>query len=350
MGTEAPATGALDDALTVFAATAPEYGSLGFSNHGPMAAEALANLGREDDIPGWVERYRDRLGEAPPPGRPLAEQEWPSALGQRERFPDWQSLFERELADRPVSAVVSEWVPRLLPGAVGAATHGLIRSGHGLRALAAADTPPRRLEVATGLAYWAAVYTELPGPPLLIGRQGVADALADLPYLPEDAPREVLISDMVSHVFDIADEFEQGVASLGGGGGTVDLLDKLASGGALAYLRNADGGGAIGLLHSVTSPLACELLLPWLANEDRAAALGYVWQAVAALHVGYDVDRQTPVPARSAMSTEELVELAVASGDEHAIKLTEAALRSFERCGEPSLLWAAADACARLAG
>ena len=64
----------------------------------------------------------------------------------------------------------------------------------------------------------------------------------------------------------------------------------------MAYLRNADGGGAIGLLHSVTSPLACELLLPWLAEEDREAALGYVWQAVAALHVGYDVDRHTPVP------------------------------------------------------
>ena len=41
---------------------------------------------------------------------------------------------------------------------------------------------------------------------------------------------------------------------------------------------------------------------------------------------------------------------ALASGDEHAIKLTEAALRSFGRSGEPALLWAAADACARLSG
>jgi Questin oxidase-like len=350
VGTEATATEALDDALTIFAGTAPEYGSLGLSNHGPMAAEALASLGREDDIPGWVARYRSRLDEAPPPGRPLAEQEWPSALGDFDRFPDWQALFERELADRPPPAVVGEWVPRLLPGTVGAATHGLIRTAHGLRALAGVDTSPRRLEVATGLAYWAAVYTELPGPPLLIGHQGVADALADLPYLPDDAPSEVLISDMVRHVADIADEFEQGVASLGETGDTVELLDELASGGALAYLRNADGGGAIGLLHSVTSPLACELLLPWLPEEDRDAALGYVWQAVAALHVGYDVDRQTLVPAREVDSTEELVDLAVASGDEHAIKLTEAALRSFGRCAAPALLWAAADACARLGG
>ena len=83
---------------------------------------------------------------------------------------------------------MGEWVPRLLPGTVGAAGHGLIRTAHGLRGLAAADTPPRRLEVATGLAYWASAYAELPGPPLLIGHERVADALADLPYLPEDAP------------------------------------------------------------------------------------------------------------------------------------------------------------------
>jgi len=61
---------ALDDALTVFAATAPEYGPLGLSNHGPMAAEALAGLGRPDAIEPWVRRYRDRLAEAPPPADP----------------------------------------------------------------------------------------------------------------------------------------------------------------------------------------------------------------------------------------------------------------------------------------
>ncbi len=342
---------ALDDALTVFAATAPRYGPLGLANHGPMAAEALARLGRDDAIGGWVERYRGRLDEAPPPAdQPLSEQEWPAALGREELFPDWLALFEREVADRPVAAVVGEWAPRLLPGTVGAGTHGLIRTAHGVRALAAADTPPRRLEVAIGLAFWASSYRELPGPPLLIGHQGVPEALADLPYLPEDAPRQLLISDMVAQVDGIADEFEQGVASLGWSGGAMELLDQLATGGALAYLRNADGGGAIGLVHAVTSPLAAELVLPWLAAEDRAAALGYVWQAAAALHVAYDVDRTAPVPDGGAPSPDALVDRALASGDEHAIKLTEAALRSYARSGAPEVLWAAADAGARLGG
>jgi hypothetical protein len=343
MGTEA-----LDDALMVFAATAPNYGSVGLANHGPMVAEALAHLGRPDAIGGWVAAYRTRLDEAPPPARPLSEEQWPAALGHHERFPEWLALFEREIADRPVAAVVGEWVPRLLPGAVGSATHGLIRTGHALRGLGDADTPPRRLEVANGLAFWAASYEELPGPPLLIGHEGVAAALADLPYLPEDAPQAFLISDRVAAVADIADEFEQAVASLGWTGDAVELLDQLAIGGSAAYLRNADGGGAIGLLHSVTSPLACELVLPWLAEEDRDAALGYVWQAAAALHVAYDIDRTTPIPTDTPPSPEDLVEWALASGDEHAIKLTEAALRSFARSGNALLLAAAADASERL--
>jgi len=130
------------------------------------------------------------------------------------------------------------------------------------------------------------------------------------------------------------------------------LLDQLASGGAAAYVRNADGGGAIGLLHAVTSPLASEMLLPWLEEADQDAALGYVWQAVAALHVAYDVDRSTPLPDGDVPTAEgfaeELVDRAVASGDEHALKLCEAALRSFGRSGDSVLLAAAADACERL--
>jgi hypothetical protein len=341
-------TEALDDALTVFAATAPNYGSIGLANHGPMVAEALAHLGRHDAIADWVAQYRKRLDDAPLPARPLTEEDWPAALGREDRFPEWLALFEREIADRPPAAVVGEWAPRLLPGAVGAATHGLIRTGHALRALGSADTPPRRVEVANGLAFWASNYVELPGPPLLIGQEGVAQALADLPYLPEDALRPALISDRVAAVADIADEFEQAVASLGWTGGAVDLLDQLATGGSLAYLRNADDGGSIGLLHAVTSPLACELVLPWLAAEDRDAALGYVWQAAAALHVAYDNDRVMPAPTESPPPADALVDAALDSGDEHAIKLTEAALRSFGRTGQPALLLAAADACDRL--
>jgi Questin oxidase-like len=342
-------TDPLDQALTVFAGTAPEYGSHGLSNHGPMAAEALVRLGRADVVPGWAAAYARRLGPAPAPApRPLSDEAWPQALGDLATFPAWLTLFETELADRPVKAVIGEWVPRLVPGAVGAATHGLIRTAHGLRALDEEDTPARRVEVAHGLAYWASVYQELPGPPLFIGHQDVAQALADLPYLPEEAPETFLISERVAYIAEISDEFEQGVASLSPRGDAVTLLDAMAVGGARAYLRNADEGHAIALVHSVTAPLALELILPWLAEEDRDAAVGYGWQAVAALHVAFDVERGAPIPeADPVPSAEDLVAGAVASGDEHAIKLTEAALRCHARTNQPDLLRAAADASAR---
>jgi hypothetical protein len=290
------------------------------------------------------------LGDAPlPAGRPLSEDAWPQALGRGDRFPEWLALFETEIADRPVAAVVGEWVPRLVPGTVGAATHGLIRTAHGLRALGGTETAARRLEVATGLAFWASQYQELPGPPLLIGHQGVADALADLPYLPEETPQEFLIAAQVAHVADISDEFEQAVASLGFEGAAVDLLDALAVGGARAYLRNAEKGNPIALIHSITGPLALELVLPWLAAEDRDAALAYAWQAVASLHVAYAIDRHAPdTDGADLLPADELIDRALSSGDEHAIKLTEAALRCHARTNEPALLWAAADASARL--
>jgi hypothetical protein len=340
----------LDDALTVLAGTAPEYGALGLSNHGPMGAEVLGQLGHSEAIADWVMAYAARLDVAPPPAvKPLSEADWPTALGVPGSFPSWLALFETELADRPMAAVVGEWVPRLVPGTIGAAAHGLIRTAHALRAFGEAATLPRRVEVATGLAYWAAQYQELPGPPLLIGHQNVPEALADLPYLPEEAGPEPLISDAVRHMADIADEFEQAVSSLGPGGDAVALLDALAIGGARAYLRNAEDGSAIGLLHAVTAPLALELILPWLAVEDHDAALAYAWQAVASLHVAYDIERhRAGTDDGDPPATDVLIALALQSGDVHALKLTEAALRCHARTNDPALLFAATDAAGRL--
>jgi len=343
-------TDPLDRALSVFAATAPEFGQFGLSNHGPMAAEVLERFGRTDAIGGWVAAYAEHLDAAPAPAdKPLSEDAWPAALGVSERFPEWLALFEREMADRPVAAVVEEWVPRLAPGTVGAATHGLIRTAHGLRGLGVADTPPRRLEAATGLAYWACRYQELPGPPLLIGHQNVPEALADLPYLPEEAPEEFLISAVVAHVADIPEEFEQAVASLGYEGDAIAFLDALAVGGARAYLRNAEGGHAVALVHAITAPLALELVLPWLGEEDHTAVLAYAWQAVAAIHVAFDVDRTVrEIESGDPLAPDALIAQSLESGDPHALKLTEAALRCHARTHEPALLQAAADASGRL--
>src|SRR6516225_6913847 len=98
------ATGVLDEAYQRLHETGPEYEGW-LSNHGPMAAEAMARHGHAD--------------------------------------------------------VVSPW---LLPGSAASATHGIIRVGHAIRALLIdGDDHVHVAELAHGLAYWAARWQPYPG-------------------------------------------------------------------------------------------------------------------------------------------------------------------------------------------
>jgi hypothetical protein len=338
-----------DEALERLAGRAPEWGPAGLANHGPMAADALVHLGHPAAVPGFIDRYLPHLDEGPGPGEALKEDDWEKALGSIDRFADWVALFDQALADRPYGDVAGEWLPRLAPGSIAAALHGMIRSAHAVRALGEADNPLRRHELAEGLAYWAARYQELPGPPVLIGTAGIEQTLAGLPHLPSDVSEEFLITDQVRHIEVIADQFESAVVALAPPPHLEDALVDLAVGGASAYLLNAERGHAIALVHAVTGPMALELLLPVLRPDDQATAFAYAWQAVASLHVAYGVDRGT-IEVAELPYPEELAANAVRSGDEHAIKMAEAALRAYKTAGDSSLLAAAADAAVRLAG
>lgn len=352
-----PGDDAYDAALAALAGTAPEFGSHGLSNHGPMVAEALVQLGRPDAVAPWVARYRRRLEPGPPAGRPLSDEEWGGALSDRGRLGDWVATFEQAMAQGAVADVLAQWVPRLAPGLVAGAGHGLIRTAHATRALARVDRPGRRAELAQGLAYWATAYQELPGPPLLVGPLDVARALEAVPPLPDEAPAEDSISARLRHLDMIAKPFEQAVAALGAPdapGALRSDLDALAIGGAGAYLANAEAGHGIALVHAVTVPMALELLLPGLDSEDAQTAFAYAWQAVAALHAAFapvrpGAERAEVGPTVPAVDPESLVGLAVGSGDEHAIKFTEAALRAYARTPGRELLTAPADAARRFA-
>ena len=264
-----------------------------------MVAEALAHLGR-------ARRHRGMGGALPPAPRRGAAAGEPAA--------DRGGLARRARAGGPLPRVARALRARggrpsrrRRGGRVGAAAAaGHDRRGdpradpHRPRACARWRRPTRRRDASRWRTGWRSgprATSELPGPPLLIGHEGVAEALADLPYLPEDAPRQVLISDRVAAVADIADEFEQAVASLG--------LDGRGRGAARPAGRRRRRWPTCAT-RTTAAPSACctpsrrrwrcELLLPWLAEEDRDAALGYVWQAVAALHVAYDIDRARPGP------------------------------------------------------
>lgn len=352
MSVEATSHDVVDEALERLAGTAPEYAG-GLSNHGPMVVDALVAMGRGDAVLSFVDRYRRALDPAPETTDALPADGWDGALGHHEQYAAFDALFERELADAAVDEVLARWVPRLSPGAIGAAGHGVIRTAHARRSLAATDTPQRRRELAAGLAYWAASYTELPGPPALVGSGSVAQQVSGLPHLDEGDDGGGLITERVARLHEVFEPFDATVAGLASPVDPLLELDALAAAGAAAYLRNASRGfiHGIALIHAVTAPMAVELLLGDLAVADRASTFAYAWQAAAALHTCYAEDRR-PFDAADLADDlpypEDLITAAVDCGDEHAIKFTEAALRAYQRSGEPVLLVAASDASRRL--
>ena len=337
---------ALDEALERLASTGPEYGG-GLANHGPMAAEALVRLGRADVVSAWVDGYRRRLSPALDGRRPVATAEWREALGDIGRVGDWAVLFERALREAPWTVVLEEWAPRLAPGLSAAACHGLIRAGHAARSLAVRDTPARRRELAQGLAYWAARYQTLPERAAPAARLRPSEAIGRVPTLPEDQRRgHGLITDRLAGLgglrsfADVAD-----LVDVGADGFLSDLTATFAG----VYLAQARSGSLIALIHAVTGPSAVRLLLPHLSQGSSRPLLRYAWQVAAGIYAAH-AGPPGPLPPAEPRETswDALVDRAVATADEHAIKFTEACLREHAISPKPAFLTAARKACEAL--
>ena len=339
--------GTLDLALERFARTGPEYHG-GLANHGPMAAEALVALGRSDAVARWVERYASRLGPPPAARLPIPAAEWEAPLGRRERVADWAVFFRRELAEAPWPRVLRLWVPRLAPGFVAAATHGAIRTGHAARALATRETPPRLHELAEGLAYWAANFVRLPEDATPAGTARPSQAATTLELLPAVERRSGgFITARLAGLQGFA-PFKDVASRVSVSGEPSVFFSDLTDTFARIYLENASPGKVITFVHAVTGPSAARLLLPYANEAGSRALMRYSWQAAAALYVAMGDRTSEPLPEADPLDAATLVERAVANGDEHAIKLTEACLREDQLHPRPVYRLAAQDALSRL--
>ena len=322
----------IDEALTMLKDRGPEFGA-GLSNHGPMAAEALCTLGRAEAVGDWVARYRRRLGPRPPKIARIGADSWPEALGNVERVSDWNDFFTIEIESRPWTDALEIWVSRLAPGMMSGATHGLIRTAHAVRSLAASDTPERRAELISGLAYWAARYQRLPG---LLGPPATrlpSQVIDRVPIMPRELrqPKPTSIFRAVAELSAFP-PFSGVIIMAAPGDDLSDFLSDLTATMAARYLENA-GRGSIAYVHTVTAPSALRMLAPHLSAETSRLAARYAWQACAAIHARghypepFDMPDQLP-------AADELIDRAVFSGDEHVIKFTEACLR--EHALEPA--------------
>jgi hypothetical protein len=349
-------TGTLDEAYERLHQTGPEYEGW-LSNHGPMAAEAMARHGHAGNVGPWLDRYVTRLEEFPR-GTGTIGADWQDALGDPRRIADWTVFFRRQVANGPWRQVLGTWWPRLLPGAIASATHGIIRTGHAVRALLAdGEDPAHVTELAHGLAYWAARWQPLPGagePGRLrpaTRRQEAGLTPAALAAVPRIGDQSGGIRDRLSRLGGLAgwqaalaappvQEPEQARAWLGG----------LADAAVIGYLDYAHGNPTM-LVHSATAPTAILRALPALSPDLWIPSAAAAWDAAAALTAIYappePAPPQTPpaVPAGPG-AVDEVFARAVDHGDEHVIKFADTAADVHARTGSPAALAAAVHATA----
>src|SRR5262245_16929154 len=144
----------LDEVYGRFAQSNPFLPITHFIDHATMGPEALVGLGMGGKVAMWISRHRVRPYQAPTKGNfdPL---NWKAALGRRDAHGDWLKYFETELESESFGDVLALWVPRFVHDVGTFLFHGLIRTGHAVRALEHKDTAVRRRELARGLALWA---------------------------------------------------------------------------------------------------------------------------------------------------------------------------------------------------
>lgn len=346
------ATAILEEAYERLHRTGPEFNGW-LSNHGPMAAEAMARHGHAQNVGPWLDRYGRRLEEFPRGTGPIGP-DWREALGDPRRIADWTVFFTRQTAEEPWRQVLGTWWPRLLPGAAAAATHGIIRTGHAVRALLAdGEDPAHVTELAHGLAYWAARWQSIPGaqeparPSPAAGTQaaGLTPAAA-LAAVPRIADQSGGIRDRLPRLAGLPgwqaaltapylQEPERAGAWLAG----------LADAAVIRYLRYAHGEPTM-LVHSATAPTAVLRALPALSQDLWVPSVAAAWDAAAALTAIYAAPEPAPpgaLPVAPAGhgADDEIFARAVAHGDEHVIKFADTAADVHARTGDPAALAAA---------
>jgi hypothetical protein len=323
-----PSYESLDEALETLAGCDIGLNN-GNSNHAPMVAEALCAMGRPQAVMPWIARYEERLLPRPAAGDPIRAETWRRALGQRDRFADWAEFFAEELRRAPWPEVLDRWTGRLMPGFCAAATHGVIRVGHAVRSLAVAETAWRRRELGDALASWAATYRELPSSDRLPDRPMTPrEAIARVPVIAPHERRSLGNITASLAMLDDFPEFAPAIGLLDVGGDSETLLAELTEIFARIYLANAhDGLTTIVFIHGVTSLGAFGGIIPNVGETTARSALHYAWQSGCALYACFGTRPMAENVEPCEQNAATLIDRALANGDEHVIKFTEACLR-----------------------
>ncbi len=179
------------------------------------------------------------------------------------------------------------------------------------------------------------------------GRMLPSQAIGSVERLPESREPRASILDRLPALEDLP-SFRRVPNLVDTAGDPSRFLSDMAATFAGAYLRSAAPETTIALVHAVTGPSAVRLLIPYLPAETIRRMLRYAWQAAAAVYASWARSAPEDLPPAEPADRDKLVDRAVETGDEHAIKFVEACLREHAIAPAPDLLAAARDAVARL--
>lgn len=264
----------------------------GLSNHLPMALLALQRLGADEArLAGFASAYAARLEPAPPAAEWPAGEAWAHRLGEREAWPAYRALFAEWLSYELPEQVLEQVLPQLMAGCGAAAFHGLIRAAYAVQSR-------HDGELADALAYWACRWLPLDG------------------TLP--ATEHGLIFERMQ-VAAAQPGFEEAVDAVALDAGTLERLSRAS---AMLYAASGD----FTVLHLVTSCHAMRVLLPY-ADDGLAAVDEYIVAHVAGLRASAAGVTSGAAPGEPAplLPWDELIAAALASDDEHLIKLVDSA-------------------------
>ena len=320
----------LDGELAFSATTAQQL-----SNHLPMALVALHRLGATDArLVEFASLYRDRLAPIPDADTVATFDGWLAARGRRGSYGAVRTYLDASIVDDGVDAVVRRCVAHLADGISGAAFHGLIRLAYALESRSDA-------RVAAGLAYLTEVYQSL-------GHRGQSEPWTDDPLLALRRLSDVEVLQRLARSGNIGQRMRQ-VAAHPSFAGVVDWLAvsretpaRLTSAAAALFAATDD----FTALHAVTASHAVHVISPFV--EDTNALSAWRFQAIAAAYVTIGAPRllspaaglgpwlDAPVP------WDVIARAAVASDDEHVVKLAYSARELCSVSGDELLHAAAA--------
>lgn len=304
----------------------------GTTNHCPMALVALAEMGASPTrLQEFFEMWeRDYALSAPPVDATIARHEWVRHLGERAAFGALRLCFLDWIADAGPVSVITAALQEVPFAPATQAFHSLIRLAYGIEAGHAG-------EIASGLASLISSH-----PPIDVrldenrtaesvdaGFDHVAQALSNVAFQGNS---------ITSRLRAVATDTRFGRAVLAPPA-DVALLDELARATIAAHWRKPD----FTLLHTVTATRAARIVFAQLHDGLVKQLLPNLWVALCAAYatVGRLADAEANIPDL-AIDWSDVCVMAVASDDDHVIKMAYTCLCENRRAASPLYLASAA--------